>query len=907
MGLSLAESTFAQRLEQHGARIAIIAGDGTQWSYGDLAQRADQAAGALCGAPAPVIVEAANTVDCIVAYLACLRARYPVLLAEPGSTARDPRIADTFGAAYVFRRSASGLWQFEPYAAQRVSVSADLCVLLSTSGSTGSPKLVRLSHANIDSNAASICAYLGISADDRALTALPAFYSYGMSVINSHLHAGACLLLTEDSVAQDSFWLRAERERATSFAGVPFTFEILERIGFRSRRYPHLRYLSQAGGRLSPEMVKLYAEWAESTEKQFFVMYGQTEAAPRMAYVPPAQLSTNTECIGVPIPGGSFALLGADGTPETRPNQPGELIYRGPNVMMGYAERAADLALGKVVDELHTGDLACRKTNGFYYIAGRMSRFVKIVGKRISLDEVERWLEEQRVAGAVGGNDEVIAVAVTRQDNLPELKQRLLQRFGLPAIAVEVATLDPLPTLASGKIDHRSVLRLVREAARRQAAPHSLRQGFAEILGIDAVRETDSFVDLGGDSVCFVEVSLLLEEFLGYVPDNWEALSIAALEALRQPARPAPAANDPAPVRKRSSFRIAAAVAIGLLLAGEGALQLRAYMKTGRSAAALLTNGSTVVFNAKWGVPTYRPNHVLPAASQDMHFQTNSLGLRSPEIRPERARGELRLAVVGASTVAGAYAKRNSDTFPSLLESRLRKSRPQQAVNVINAGVEGHTIVDSSLLIEHALVAMHPMAIIVYPGLNDITGICHAARARTTPARMALPAPAVPRWVLTGKLLAKNTVSLREPAIKAKAVDPSAYFPTYYADTLRDIVRKLRASGIEPVLMTVARAFDGSSREQGMPLAETALYYNSCLDYDGLVNAGKMYNQAISSVAEHEHVPLLDLAKAMSGGSRYFVDAAHFNRDGEHFVADYLARELTRRGLLGEPVTLGRR
>lgn len=908
MGCCLAERTFAQRLEEHGARTAIVAGDGSQWSYQQLAQAADDAADLLRGDTAPVIVEAANTVDCIVAYLACLRARCPVLLAEPGSTVRDPRIADTFRAAWVFRANDEGVWRFEPYAADRVTVHPDLCVLLSTSGSTGSPKLVRLSHDNIDSNAAAIAEYLGITADDRALTSLPAFYSYGMSVINSHLHAGACLLLTEDSVAQDGFWLRAERERATSFAGVPFTFEILERTGFRSRRYPYLRYLTQAGGRLSADMVKLYAEWAESQDKQFFVMYGQTEAAPRMAYVPPAQLRANAECIGVPVPGGSFELRRDDGTLETRPDQPGELVYRGANVMMGYAVQASDLALGSVVDELRTGDLACRKANGNYYIAGRMSRFVKIVGKRISLDEIERWLEEQGVAAAVGGSDEVIAVAVTGSSDPAALKQGLLQRFGLPAMAVEVAVLDPLPKLASGKIDHRSVLRLVREACRKQQRHATLAEGFADILGIASVLDTDSFLDLGGDSVSFVEVSLLLEEHLGHVPDNWEAMTVGALQALRQPqpVQRGPAANDPGTPRLRNSFRIAVLATLGVLLAGEGGLQLRSYLKTGRSAAALLTGQSTVVFNEHWGVPTYRPNHVLADGSDGRYFATNSLGLRSPEIKRDPEPREVRLAVVGASTVAGAYALRNDDTFPSLLEQNLRKAYPKQPINVINAGIEGHTLGQTGRLIEFAVAGLRPNTIIIYPGLNDMTGICHASRGQKA-QREPLPAPSIPRWALSSGMLAKNTVALREPPIKAKAVDPAAFFPTAYGETLRDIVQKIRARGIEPVLMTVARSFGRGSRQEGMQLAASALYYNSCLDYDGLIKAGRMYNKVIRNVAETEHVTLLDLSRAMPGGRDYFVDGGHFTARGEHFVADYLAHELEARGLASAPMQLGSR
>jgi acyl-CoA synthetase (AMP-forming)/AMP-acid ligase II/lysophospholipase L1-like esterase len=888
------EGLFADRLEAFGVRPAVIAGDGSRWSYGELAQAADRAAAALQGPPGLVIVEAANTLACVVAYLACLRARFPVLLAEPGSTARDPRIADAFHAAYVFCETEEGGWHFVARSTIRVLVHPDLCVLLSTSGSTGSPKLVRLSRQNIESNAAAIADYLDIGSEDRALTALPLFYSYGMSVLNSHLHAGACLLLTEDSVASDSFWKRLERDGATSLAGVPFTFDILERIGFRTRRYPSLRYLTQAGGRMATELVRTYAEWAASQHKQFFVMYGQTEAAPRMAYVPPAQLKEDADAIGIAIPGGSFELLNELDQVEERIEQPGELVYRGPNVMMGYAESASDLALGKLVYALYTGDMACRKANGSYRIVGRLSRFSKIIGLRVSLDDLERWLEQQGIKGAVGGDDELIAVGITRRHGQHELKQRMIKAFGLPEKSLEVVTVDPLPTRASGKVDHHALLRQVRATAGRDKGrpPESLLQGYADILGTSRLRPRDSFLDLGGDSVCFVEVSLLLENYLGYLPDNWQAMPIAALEGLKQPG----IVGEGQPPRRRWSFALAAAIALAIMVAGEGALQTRAYLKTGRSAAALLTGRGTVIFNEEWGVRTYRPNNVLEVPSRQVRFETNSLGLRSPEIQRQPGANELRVAVAGASTVAGAYAKRNSDTFSSLLEKQLRSSHPQQPVNVINGGIEGHTLRETRILVEKGLIGLHPSLVIIYPGFNDITNMCHVANG--TSHRQPLPSLGLPNWVLSRELVSKNTVLLRTPPHRADRVDPATRFSPEYVVTLRELIHSLRKAHIEPVLMTVARAFKGIDKQQGSRLAETALYYNSCLDYEGLVKAGELYNSVITKTAREEHVNLLDLAQAMPAGRRYFVDAGHFNAEGERFVADYLARELDRRHLV---------
>ncbi|WP_082219606.1 AMP-binding protein [Massilia sp. NR 4-1] len=883
----MTDTTFAVRLESFGTRLAIVADDGCFWSYAQLAAAADRAATALQGPRQLVIVEAANRIECVCAYLACLRRGWPVVLAEPGSTARDSRIADTFQAGLVFRENEDGGWAFQTLpGAREPALHPELCLLLSTSGSTGSPKLVRLSLTNIEKNAQAIAEYLGILTTDKAITALPLFYSYGMSVLNSHLAVGATVLLSEYSVAQDEFWQRFETEGATSLAGVPFSFDVLERIGFRQRRYPALRYLTQAGGRLPAERVLAYAEWARAQGKQMFVMYGQTEAAPRMAYVPPAQLHANPDCIGVPVPGGAFELVEEDGTPVTAADQPGELVYRGPNVMMGYAESAADLARGAGPAELRTGDLACRKANGNYYIVGRKSRFSKILGLRISLDEIERWLEQRGVYGAVGGDDKLIAVAMVQRAGRAELKQALLERFGLPASAVEVRVLDPLPTLPSGKVDHRAVLRLVRQAAGEELpeAPRSLLEAYSVVLGVQDVRPEDSFLDLDGDSVSFVDISLLIESYLGHLPENWEARSIAELEALKLPA--AAAREEHRPRR----FAVAAMVAFSLLAVGEASLQMRHYLKTGRSAAALLTGSGAMVFNKDWGLTTYRPHFSRTVLSNGGRFDVNSLGFRSPEIAAAPQANELRVVVAGASTVSGAYAATNQDTFPSLLEQRLRQQMPSRPVNVVNAGIEGYTLDDIERLVERALIGLKPAAVVIYPGFNDMSGICRAARSHEKPAHA--PQPSLPRWMLTREILAKNTVSLREPPVRAAVVDPAQHMTDGYAARLDAIVGRLQSAGIVPVLMTVARATKHERQPGSVQLAQTALFYNPCLDLAGLLKASAMYNRAIANVARQRRTALVDLARAMPGGRDYFVDGGHFTARGERFTADYLFRSM---------------
>lgn len=887
---------FARRLRERGAASAIVTDTGVRLSYAQLAEAVEAQAARL---PAPgrlVILEAANTVDCVVAYLACLHAGYPVVLAEPGSTAADPRTSLTYGAALVYREGEHG-WGFEALpAAPAPALHPELCILLSTSGTTGSPKLVRLSRANIQSNAAAIADYLGIGADDRAITSLPLYYSYGMSVLNSHLHAGATILLTARSVADPQFWTFFEEEAATSLSGVPFTFDLLERMGFRGRHYPSLRYLAQAGGRLPAERVRLYAQWAAAARKQVFVMYGQTEASPRMAYVPPEQLLDNIDAIGVAIPGGSFELIGEDGEPVLAADTPGELVYRGPNVMMGYAESAADLALGCGPDVLRTGDLACRKENGCYAIVGRKSRFSKIVGLRISLDEIERWVHARGLQGIVSGDDALVVVALTGAADpagvKQELRQALAQRFGLPLSALAVLHLDALPVLPSNKFDYRTVLLLGHEAAAHaQPGQQRLIDAYRDILGNPDVRPQDSFLDLGGDSINLVELSLALEQYLGTVPDNWEAQSIASLEALkdRPAAVPGGAANDAS--WRSSGLLRAGLVALALLVGGEVLLQARAYLKTGRSALDLATGQSRVAMNEHYGVKTYRPNLRDVSQKDGREFSTNSLGFRSAEITPEPAPDEFRLVVVGASTVAGAYAKTNSATFPALLERQLRQAMPGRTVNVINAGVEGYTLREIEILVERGIMPLRPTAVLVYAGFNDMAYICRNSAGVSSPLQ-PLPAPSLPGWTLSGTIISKNTVALRDSPGRAGIVDPTDRIPDSYRQGLDSIVTKLEGAGIAPVLLTVARGFRPEDGAAGRKLATSALYYNHCLDYEGLNKAGNLFNGVIAEVARSRKVPLVDLGQAMPGGPKYFVDAAHFTAAGEEAASQLIYQAL---------------
>lgn len=524
---------FADSLELFGDAPALITEDGVRISYADLAARADAFAARLGPAPRLLAIEADNSVEAIVAYLGALRSRHPVILLAANAGDRTANILRTYrpDAIYARRQEAFEL----ALAAPEGGLHPDLALMLSTSGTTGAVKLVRLSIGAIASNADSIRTYLGIGPDERAITSLPIHYSYGLSVLNSHLASGAALLVTARSAVEPEFWAFFRREGGTSFAGVPHSYEMLERSGFRTMDLPSLRTLTQAGGRMPPDMVATFGGWARGRGVRLFVMYGQTEATARMAYMPPDRLLDHPDCIGVPIPNGRFALIDEAGASIEGSGRTGELVYRGPNVMMSYALERGDLARGAEIDALHTGDLAERTAEGLFRIVGRKNRFCKPFGLRVSLDEIEALLRRDGIAGMATGTDDMIAIGYVEGPGTGEIAQRLSDALELPASLFEPIRLAAFPTLPSGKPDYQAVLRLAHER-RAEDTERGQDAGFAPALAAVLNRRTvnadDSFNSLEGDSLSYVAAASLIEERLGYLPDGWESMPVSALDAL---------------------------------------------------------------------------------------------------------------------------------------------------------------------------------------------------------------------------------------------------------------------------------------------------------------------------------------------------------------------------------------
>lgn len=336
----------------------------------------------------------------------------------------------------------------------------ELALLLTTSGSTGSPKFVRQSYKNIESNTHAIVDYLHLDETERPITTLPMNYTYGLSIINSHLMVGATLLLTDKTLMQRDFWDFMINQHATSFGGVPYTYEMLNKLMFFRKKLPDLRTMTQAGGKLQPELHQKFAEYAEKEGKQFVVMYGQAEATARMAYLPAEMSLKKCGSMGIAIPGGQFELHDENNQVITATDTVGELVYYGDNVTLGYALSGTDLVKP---DERHgilyTGDMAKFDKDGYFYVVGRKKRFLKIFGNRVGLDETERLIKSKYsdIECACIGKDDVLYAFINNQELCLEIKKYLAEKTKINPIAFHVHFLSQIPKNEAGKTMYKEL------------------------------------------------------------------------------------------------------------------------------------------------------------------------------------------------------------------------------------------------------------------------------------------------------------------------------------------------------------------------------------------------------------------------------------------------------------------
>ena len=443
-------------------KVAVIDDSGCSITYGGICDFSKEFANYL-PQRSLVFILSENKIGALLGYTAALNNRIvPLIISAATEEGLYNQLYELYQPEYLWIPQAKAEGKKAVFSARDyclvktgnkpVAMYEELSLLLPTSGSTGSPKLVRHSYRNIEANADNVRRLFKLDGTERAMAILPMHYTMGLSVIASHLLAGSTLLLSSRSLLDKGFW--AMLNEATSFTGVPYSYEILMKMRFTRMDLPNLKVITQGGGKLSEEMFQALAQYANEHGKQFIATYGQTECTARMAYLPAELAMTKTCSIGIAEPGGQLSIVDDNGVESFEGEAQGEMVYRGENVTLGYATCKEDLMKG---DEnhgvMHTGDLARRDADGCYFIIGRLKRFLKIFGLRIGLDEVEQMIkEEYKTDCYCKGDDEKLAVMVTDSRLKEVLPSFIEEKTHLFHQRIDVQVVDTILRNEAGKV-----------------------------------------------------------------------------------------------------------------------------------------------------------------------------------------------------------------------------------------------------------------------------------------------------------------------------------------------------------------------------------------------------------------------------------------------------------------------
>ena len=450
-------SELFKNIEKFKNKIALVDQHNKKYSYKYISEKIKYIQSKIKKSSV-ILVVASNNVESIIGYMSFIRSKnISVLLDKSFKVEYVNKIIKNYKPNYIFfpkgyfncQTKFQKIISGKDYILARThykkykNINKKNLLLLSTSGTTQNPKFVRLSNLNLTTNTKNIIEYLNIDSKQITITTMPMAYSYGLSIINSHLHAGSKIIVNNNSMFEKKFWEKMSYYKVNSFGGVPQFYEQLQKLKFENLNTKYLKYITQAGGKLKNAQIDYFSRVCIKEKIKFYIMYGQTEASPRMSYLSPEKLILKKGSIGQPLVDTKFYLVNENKKKILKPFTNGELVFKGNNVSLGYSKNLKDLEKG---DEnksiLYTGDIAFKDKDNFFYIVGRKNRFIKIFGIRYNLDDIEDILKKNKINAICLSKDDKLNINLKKNFNEEKIKQILFDSFKIRKTEILVSKIQ---------------------------------------------------------------------------------------------------------------------------------------------------------------------------------------------------------------------------------------------------------------------------------------------------------------------------------------------------------------------------------------------------------------------------------------------------------------------------------
>lgn len=482
-------------INKYTNREAFVTNTGCRITYNELEHIQKKCVNQMNNVGRLVFVISDNSIESIICYIACIQNKIPLMLID--ACASDKDIMDLINAYHP-----KNIWQpkgCKYYKNFNVTgrfgnyilfsnnnkipfyqINKNLALLMLTSGSTGARKTVRLSYDNLQSNTKSIIEALDIQSDDVAMVMLPICYAYGLSIINTYLSVGAKLLISNYKIIENKFWKFFSVHNGTAICGVPYMYEMLKKVRFDKLPLNNLKLITQAGGALKEETQQYLLEYAKKENIKLAIMYGQTEATARMSCFFLDQHPEKINSVGRVIPKGQFKI-------DKKYNEKyGQILYQGKNVFMGYADSYRDLYkedLNK--GKLYTGDEGYLDKDGYLYITGRINRIAKVLGKRLSLDDLESKIS--KLSGeevyCIDGKEHIVVYS-QRECNWDKVKN-IIKALNFNYKLFHFLELDTIPYNANGKVSYKEMEKYWKDLQGRKNVYKKKREKILPITDIE--------------------------------------------------------------------------------------------------------------------------------------------------------------------------------------------------------------------------------------------------------------------------------------------------------------------------------------------------------------------------------------------------------------------------------------